>query len=244
MSNPNNSGEVMPSFNLYEVDDLKEQMAKRRELLKNHKVQAKLNSLVLRALFRARLGRHNPANEVGFLEGSMIANPLWHQNEDTYSIVMTSSNTAGGRWVGYDYRRPIVFPDEDFTNLTNRGRFTVFDLEEVRDKEANDLTPVGLFNARNLDQALQVDFPTVDELIDREFIIQTSYGKAFEVLGSYDEYSEELRSRSLIDEPVFQVTPKGNTLVYLLADGGDTKPQKETEESPVFIPGLLRPAYS
>ena len=142
--------------------------------------------------------------------------------------------------MGYDPLRSSVFPKE-FTSheqCKRVGRLTVFMINEVRDNPVDKKTPTDLLNLRSIEHLLHINFPTITELVEQEVVVERSYGRAYEEMGLYDDYSEDLRRRSLIDDPVFQVTPKGNTLIFLTKDSGDKTPKEKRAESPAWVPQL------
>ena len=118
------------------------------------------------------------------------------------------------------------------------GSLGAFLADEMQDKSKEEPTPVGMLNLLDVDHVLSFDIYTPDQLIQQGMLEKSTYGDAYQSLGIYKKYMEELGTRRLTEEPLFQVTPKGNTLIVLLPDFGERAPKEDTQTSPVFIPGL------
>lgn len=225
-------------------DKMSEKLKGPREFLDRHRIAKAASSVMLKVIVRLKFGRDfdDPAINSGFLEGSIIGNPLRYPNPEESGL--TNKRVGGGSWVGYDFRRPYVFPkahERGEAEQLYEGRFFGVILEEVKDNPPDQQTPLGLLHLSNIDQLLQFDSYTAAELLDLGVLAEKSYGQAYENVGLYGEYADELKARSIIDEPVFQITPKGNTLVMLVEDGGDPQPDEKTQPSFAWLPGI-RPA--
>ncbi len=217
-----------------------------REFFKRHKIAKSLTSLIFKTILKIRYGADlsDPSISAGLLEGSIVGNPLRFPSEDESFI--DNMKAAGGSWVGYDFMVPSTFPkpfEAGRIEQLTQGRLMGIILEEVKDNPAEERTPLGAVSISNLDHVLQFNTYTAAELLDLNVLAERSYGKAYETVGLLERYSDELRSRSIIDEPVFQVTPKGNGLVVLIEDFGKPDPKEELERSIVHIPEL-RPAIA
>ncbi|HSX35709.1 MAG TPA: hypothetical protein VLH84_02125 [Patescibacteria group bacterium] len=68
---------------------------------------------------------------------------------------------------------------------------------------------------------------TEQDLLDHGLARATTYGEAYDILGTnrYDAHRERMAALKRLDDPVLQITPKGNGLVYLSrrGDSGTTR---------------------
>ena len=85
---------------------------------------------------------------------------------------------------------------------------------------------------------MTIDKYPIEKLIGEEVLRAVSLAEAYDVAGLGD-HIEGLERRRLADSNVYQVTPKGNTLLDLQKDSGDPSPKRELKKSLVTVPGLL-----
>lgn len=91
---------------------------------------------------------------------------------------------------------------------------------------------------------LSFDKPSVDMLTEAGLVELTTHGQAYENVGLYGRYGKELGMRRVEDDPVFQVTPKGNTLIHIIPESGDPEPKEAPQKIFEWLPGLKpTPAY-
>lgn len=181
----------------------------------------------------------------GLLEGSIIhSNTLFHPDTDG---TPTYTHATGIDWLAYDFLRPKVlrpYKDGQYRQF-RKGRLYAFLIDEVQGNKADDKTPLGLLQFLDIDHILGFEKPSIETLVNEELVIPTTYGDAYKRVGEYERYAEELESRQLTNDAIHQVTPKGNTLIFLGRDGGKPKPKKEEQPawSSFTDPALGQPAH-
>src|SRR3989338_48890 len=169
----------------------------------------------------------------GFLEHSIIKNPLYlpsTQNEASLEIITATA----GKWVGYDFKRESEFGKKAIP--VRKGKITSFVLEEIRENEPSDYTPTTLFRFFDLTHLLCMELPSIDYLIEQGLLETRTYREVFQKIGTYDRYARSMDFFEITDKEVYQVTPKGNGLIFLLGDGGDKVKEKKKAKQ-------LVPAY-
>lgn len=180
----------------------------------------------------------------GLCHGSIIAQPLYYPTET--KDVFNYDSADAGRWMGYDFLRHNKFPltPEDKLRRLRKGRLIAYLLEDIKDNEPDEKTRAGSLRF-DIDSLLCMDSHTPDQLVTHGMLALTNYRDAYKAVGREQDIPA-LESRSLADDPVYQVTPKGNTLVVLMPDGGQSSSRRDTESAPAFnmIPGLPRLAAS
>ena len=117
------------------------------------------------------------------------------------------------------------------------GIFAEFVIDEVKDNHIEELTPTHIVNITNIDHIACLDKPSITELVDTEIVIPTTHSDAYKRVGAYEQYAEDLHSRNVADDLIYQVTPKGNGLVFIIPRRGDSQPK--TEPQPELLPGQL-----
>lgn len=117
------------------------------------------------------------------------------------------------------------------------GRLIAAFLEEVENKSENDYTPTNLFNVFDISHTFQVDFPPMEDLLNKGFVRKTTYRDAYARVGLFDKYRQFLTLAGVIDNEIYTITPKGNGLVHLAEDFGPKSKEPETEK-------VLKPALS
>lgn len=178
----------------------------------------------------------------GLIEGSIVDADLTYP--DKGKGYLTHKRAQGGRWVAHDFKRPSVFPSEAKRGILpdyKEGRLSSLILDEVIDKDEDDLTPLGLLNIAEPLHIIKFNSSSPGKLVDEGLMRLTSYEEAYDNVGLYDEFGEELHLRGVAKDSVFQVTPKGNTLIFVSRDSGSKKPQEEREKSFEWLPGILKP---
>jgi len=169
--------------------------------------------------------------KTGLLEDSIFAPSLWCPNDEGTSLQY--DNAVAGRYAAYDFHRREEFGK----NTVNRGkgRLIAFPLDEIIDNPASKYTPSTLVEPLDLGQILQIVFPSIDELVEWELVRDTTYKEAYKRAGLYDQYRLGIELKNIGDETVYQITPKGNGLVFVATEGGEKTSEKKREL--VFVPG-------
>src|SRR3989344_5849306 len=176
-------------------------------------------------------------HRVGLLAGSIFQDHL-HVPVEGGSL-QYQGGTAG-RFVGYDFHRKQHFGQ--YANKLFQGRLWTFLPTAVADNPANFLTPTGFLNIFDLEHLLTIDTPTLAQSLENGLITETTYGEAFATAGMAKTHGNALAVLQLEDQQVYQITLKGNGLVFIDRDGGDKRRQDDRlgELKPAYgIPGIL-----
>ncbi len=188
---------------------------------------------LLRVMLRAyifydtsREGRE-PHNRAGFIQGTMIGTQLCLPAGET----LRYAKAPGGLWLAYDFNRPQVFPKAHRRGTLRRsyqGSIVAHCVEQIADQPPDTLTPTTKYDLFNADTLLTQDTYTPAQLVAHGFLTATTQARAFENVGRAADVPL-LESRGVANDPVFQVTPKGNALVRLVGRGGDPEPKKDPD---------------
>lgn len=181
----------------------------------------------------------DPEQRVGMLEGSIIAPRLCYPDAGIGSLIFEQAQA--GQLLSYDFKRPEEFPlsvnSPTFSQISE-GSLWISAPDSIRDHPADKKTLIDLNYPLSIDNVLTADKRYPDDLVDEGMLIRTTHAEAYESVGATD-YIDDLRARSVDREPVYQVTPKGNTVMHLMPDGGDTTPKTNPEPKLAHLPGLL-----
>ena len=182
---------------------------------------------------------NDPEQAAGMVEGSIFASRLCYPNKKIGSLVYEQA--GAGQLLSYDFKRPFEFPiaakRSDFTQNGEGSLWSIIP-ESVEQQAKHIRTRNNFINLFSLEHILSVDKRKPEDLIKGGFIERRTHEQAYEQVGMV-EYIDGLRERSVADELVYQVTPKGNTLLALIPDSGTKTPKKEPELSWGRIPGLI-----
>ena len=159
----------------------------------------------------------------GLLEDAILSPFLYHPNEDGTSI--TRTDAAAGRWVAYDFLRPLEFFPKKVVQLI-KGRILAFPLNEIIDNKPDDYTPTNLFNFFDIAHVLTLETPSIEDLLNYGLVRETTYERAFRETNAFDKFSKALAINDLNGKKIYQVTPKGNGLIMLSTDGGEKTKEK------------------
>lgn len=175
----------------------------------------------------------------GLIEGAILDNCLAYP-EDGKLFYRQAEN---GGWLGYDFNRPkerALRKHRAEMDLLRQGRLTGFLIDEVVDRPSDVRTPTELFNLNNFFHLLSIDHFTGESATEAGLLHSTTYTEAYKAVGAYEQFADELHGLGLADSQVHQVTPKGNGLLFLTKDGGDTTPQHQApRRSPGLLPGII-----
>ena len=160
----------------------------------------------------------------GLLEDTILSPYLYHPNDEGTSL--TKSEAKPGRWISYDFRRPKEFYPKKVPQLDN-GRIFAFVLPEVIDNPTEKFTPTNLVNIFEITHILTVETPSISELVTYGYIKETTYGKAYEEAGTSGKFDKYLALNDLTNKQIYQITPKGNGMVFLATDSGETNKEEQ-----------------
>ncbi len=122
-----------------------------------------------------------------------------------------------------------------------KGKLFSILIDEVKDHPADHRTPTGLLNILDAEHLMSFDCPGPEGMTEAGLVEPTTYREAYKKVGLYETYAEGLDLSGFTDEQVYQVTPKGNTLLFIDNPSGVPSPKHEKE--PVLeglLPGRVR----
>ncbi len=230
-------------------DGFKYMDKKRRDAIKGlreSRTAHALSNLAYRTLHYSRLLFH-PDNDyrkflferkyrVGMLEHSIFGNPILIPSEDGLSL---SYETAPpGRWAAYDFHRRSELGKD--VKDRGKGRIFCFLIEEVKHNSKNKYTPTYMLDILDFEHVIHLEFPNIEYLEKNGLVEQATYQDAFKRAGAYEKYASGITSLGIGDRIIYQVTPKGNGLVFLSPDTG--KPVERRKESGILVP-VLKPSF-
>ncbi len=141
---------------------------------------------------------------------------------------------TAGKWCGYDFNRESEFGKKAITQ--KKGKLLSFILEEIKENKSSDYTPTTLFQFFDITHLLSMECPSIGYLIEQGLLEARTYREAFQRIGTYDKYARSMDFFEITDKEVYQVTPKGNGLIFLSGESGEkVKEKKKAKE--------LVPAY-
>ena len=173
---------------------------------------------------------HDQEKSRGLLQGSIIGPTLCYPEPATHELIYRRPDTSA--WVGFDFLRPAVFMDRPTVRQVWEGTLAGAHIDEVRENKAEQETPTDIFDHGYVMHTLAKAPRQALELVVLGMLRQTTYLEAYDEVGLAEAYGSGLKQRGLADEPVYQVTPKGNTLVFL-------DPVKEVAQSPWAFAGRM-----
>ncbi len=176
----------------------------------------------------------------GICVDGMIGQRVCYPDDEAGGQLMVhrADNAA---YLSYDPRRPTQFPvgvKYGNVNMAKEGTLAAFMIDGLEDKQPDDSTLLMPQDWMTADVLLSFDKPGLERLIELGMLARRSHELAFEHAGM-EQYIDDLRARSMHDAIVYQVTPKGNTLVMLTPDGGKRTPQRDAKPAPFKVPGLI-----
>lgn len=174
----------------------------------------------------------------GLLEHSIVAPHLCYPDKKIGALVLKSAHA--GQFISFDFDRPRHFPitSRDYDIQVREG--SMLSVLPDTNQPASQKTPT--FSMRNMptDLMLSLDKRPLGELMDEGMLTKTTHEQAYEAAGA-EEYIDGLRLRRVADTVVYQITPKGNSLINLTPDNGNSSPRRDEESAFEFakVPGLL-----
>mgnify|MGYP004496641803 CR=1 FL=1 len=174
----------------------------------------------------------------GLIEGALIAPKLAYVDSESGQLIYKEATNSA--LLSFDAMRPSEFnfqPEEYGSALVNEGVMWSYMPEEIKDNPGSLRTPTHYISGYDINHLFTVDKYPLDHLIGEQILRSVSMDEAFEAVG-LEEYIPGLEARRIAKDRVYQVTPKGNTLVSLEDDDGDSTPKFQERFSYVKVPGL------
>jgi len=158
----------------------------------------------------------------GFSEGSIFQNPLYFPNENGSSL--TKLEARAGSWVSYDFKKPS---NSKKGGKRKTGKLNSCLLDEIKDNPKELYTPDYTVDLFNFEHFYSFESPSMSYLEEHGLMEQKTYREAYQRMGKYEQYAQAIEVLGIAEKPIFQITPKGNSLVMLLSDGGDKVPKRK-----------------
>src|SRR3989344_5053695 len=157
-------------------------------------------------------------HRIGLLEGAVLVSSLWIPQENG---IVEKMAAPPGRWCGYDPSR-LVKLRTSVKECTGRLEAILdeYTLDETRDQ--SDLTPTGTYDLLDWHTFLNIDSVGIEKAERIGLVQETTYATAFTKLG-LSEYLTSIEIVGAANDKIWEVTPKGNGIVYLFNDGGEEK---------------------
>lgn len=172
-------------------------------------------------------------------ENAIISPRLCHPDDKNEHPVYRQAHA--GQWLGYDFNRSKYFPKASEARsdpLRYEGTLRAFMLDELEDVPDDTRTEINFTDFLTVETLFKYDKPTIERLHDIGFVTLRSHEDAYEAAGQ-EHWIDELRSRSVARDPVYQITPKGHLLISLEEDAGKKTPRKDAKPILDRLPGIL-----
>lgn len=175
---------------------------------------------------------------VGLLEDSIVSNNLYAPNEDKSSLENVTAEA--GRMFAYNFHRRERLGVEGIPRrLWKAGRLASCLPEELSNNPPEQYTPTFYIDLYNFFDVVNLDMPPLEDFINNSLLRETTYQQAYERVGLYEKYRRFLVLAGLEDKPLYQVTPKGNGLVFLFREFGESV--RKPKESAALQSAYLSP---
>ncbi|HIG98285.1 TPA: hypothetical protein HA231_02595 [Candidatus Woesearchaeota archaeon] len=173
----------------------------------------------------------NRRYRIGLLEDSILSSQLYFPGD---AGDLRQETAPAGRWVVYDFHRRKELGRHVKNQST--GRLNYFLLDGILHNRKDQHTPTGYLDFFDVEHLLQFESRGIGELVQNELVEQTTYRKAFERANVFQQHAGPLASAGIEEMLVYQVTPKGNGLIFVSKDTGEKDKILEGKKSPFFLP--------
>lgn len=170
----------------------------------------------------------------GLLEDTILSPILYHPNSEYTSLIKTQAQA--GRWTSYDFRRSQEFYPKKVKQLDN-GKLIAFILPEIIGNDPNKFTPTNTVNIFDITHVLTIETPSIQQVIEYGYLKETTYKKAYDEAGTNGKFDKYLQLKNLLDTKIYQVTPKGNGMLFLATDAGEQI--REEQKVAKLIPQIV-----
>ena len=148
---------------------------------------------------------------------------------------------GAGQYHAYDFLRARFFPE-----TANRwpsppeddGILMALIPDGIANQPEDERTELTYAEWFDPDLVFSLDRPGVERLCELGMLARRTHEEAYERVGA-SQWIGDLRARSVADKPLYQVTPKGHTLIKLTPDGGDTAPKQKRQFAIDKVPGIF-----
>ena len=202
-----------------------------------------LNPQIAIKAFRV-MTKINSKSRFGLLENSIMGNPLFAPTFEGNEIKKLSG--SAGNYFACDFERRKHFQPERY--LTQQGTITSFlpsdyDDRDFLSQDANVKTSLEEFDMRNIYDILRMDEKTLTQYMDIGVLKEVTYEDALINAGLLEGFKDLYHKSGLLNENIYQVTPKGNGLLFIMKRGGDKRRREEMSMSSSNIDDFI-PAFN
>ena len=177
---------------------------------------------------------------MGLCEGAVLANCVYHPSPEANGEIM-AHEAGAGQYHAYDFLRARFFPE-----TANRwpsppeddGILMALIPDGIANQPEDGRTELTYAEWFDPDLVFSLDRPGVERLCELGMLARRTHEEAYERVGA-SQWIGDLRARSVADKPLYQVTPKGHTLIKLTPDGGDTAPKQKRQFAIDKVPGIF-----
>ena len=168
--------------------------------------------------------------KIGMLDGTIISDSQFVPNFTTNDYTFKSKNA--GEYIGVDYLRHSELGEN--SNPISEGSFYACLLEEIQNNPRDKPTPTHLLNLFDIMHSIQLETPSLETLISGEYLEPINYINALKSVGQYENLAQILDKSEIKNKQVYQVTPKGNGLIFLDSKMGEPKTKKSEQQIPII----------
>lgn len=155
-------------------------------------------------------------DRIGLLSDSIIAPTIHFPDRDRSDLVQCTAEE--GEVAAYDFEWSRKFGEDYHTSGWDYdvGKMSALLLDRVMDNPAGHYTPLEWVDFTKLRSVFRLSWVSLGDAVSLNLIAERSYGDAYAIAGELNNWEHRLRHYGLIDEPVYQVTRKGNGLIDLV----------------------------
>lgn len=169
----------------------------------------------------------------GFRVNTIIWNPLFLPDITADNEKLFFQTASAGRWNAYDFlRTDVLSSSATSSHHFHDVQLLFFPLEELKNNDSQTETPEGLFDIFNVNHMVEFTKFSVDQALQFWAIEQTTYYQAYEKIWNTN-LLRDVEQLSIAEKKVYQITPKGSTLIFPFKwwwDKTPSLPEKKTEK--------------
>ena len=197
---------------------------------------------VVEGVCRVVLGKDQfPEIVKGLCEDAVLAPRLCSPDESKKHL--TYEHAHAGQWISHDFRRAEFYPlsaKNEWYEDHKEGIVSAMLIDGIEDKDENERTDLPIAEYLTVDNILSFDKPGIEKLLSLGMVARRSHELAYEIAGQ-EEWIDELRSRGVANDPVYQVTPKAHSLIHISEESGKKTPKAnpKLQIARFPVPGVL-----
>lgn len=151
---------------------------------------------------------------IGLRVNTIIWNPLFLPDITTDNEKLFFQTASIGRWNAYDFlRRDVLSSSATSSHHFHNVQLLFFPLEELKNNDSQTETPEGLFDIFNVNHMVEFTKFSFQEALQFWAIEQTTYYQAYEKIWN-TQLLRDVEQLSIAEKTVYQITPKGSTLIF------------------------------